>query len=110
MLCADDAAWLKTMEGYYQSEVVHILTSITDILNEQPNLKFNWVPLKIQRFQLRNSQAEIGFFQRWWQDATEAQKASWRRFVDRKQVEFICGGFVQHDEAVTDYEAMINQV
>jgi hypothetical protein len=37
-----DAGWLKTFEQYYETEVVHILTTVTNSLAQHDHLVFNW--------------------------------------------------------------------
>jgi len=64
------------------------------------------------------------YFQRWWDQQTAERQAQFKTLVDNKQVEFILGGkfllvscalltsagWCMNDEAVTHYEAEINQM
>jgi len=49
------------------------------------------------------------FFTRWWREQTEATKDLVRKLVDNGQLDFVNGGYVQHDEAAAHYVAMIDQ-
>ena len=49
------------------------------------------------------------FFTRWWQEQTEEIKDLVRKLVDNGQLDFVNGGYVQHDEAAAHYVAMIDQ-
>ena len=49
------------------------------------------------------------FFTRWWREQTDSTKALVRKLVDRGQLDFVNGGYVQHDEAAAHYVAMIDQ-
>lgn len=49
------------------------------------------------------------FFTRWWQEQTDDIKDLVRKLVDRGQLDFVNGGYVQHDEAAAHYVAMIDQ-
>lgn len=49
------------------------------------------------------------FFTRWWREQTTATKDLVRKLVDNGQLDFVNGGYVQHDEAAAHYVAMIDQ-
>ena len=49
------------------------------------------------------------FFSRWWKLQSAARKDDIRMLVYRGQLEFVNGGWVQHDEAAAHYVAMIDQ-
>ena len=49
------------------------------------------------------------FFVRWWSEQPDAIKAGVKKLVQSGQLEFINGGYVQHDEAAAHYVAMIDQ-
>ena len=49
------------------------------------------------------------FFTRWWQEQSEDTKDLVRKLVDGGQLDFVNGGYVQHDEAAAHYVAMIDQ-
>ncbi|KAL2939655.1 hypothetical protein RDABS01_033813 [Bienertia sinuspersici] len=78
----DDAGWLKTVDQYY-------------VGSNTPFRKFIYV--------------EQAFFERWWREQSEAIKDIVKDLVKSGQLEFINGGMVMHDEAVTHYIDMIDQ-
>ena len=49
------------------------------------------------------------FFTRWWREQTAATKDLVRKLVNNGQLDFVNGGYVQHDEAAAHYVAMIDQ-
>ena len=49
------------------------------------------------------------FFTRWWREQTKATKDLVQKLVDNGQLDFVNGGYVQHDEAAAHYIAMIDQ-
>lgn len=53
---------------------------------------------------------EQGFFTRWWDSATLDQRNNVRQFVKEGRWEFAVGGWVMPDEAVADYEAVIDSM
>ena len=49
------------------------------------------------------------FFTRWWREQSQSTKALVQKLVDSGQLDFVNGGYVQHDEAAAHYVAMIDQ-
>jgi hypothetical protein len=49
------------------------------------------------------------FFSAWWRRQSPAVQADVARLVAAGQLDFINGGWVQHDEAAAHYAAMIDQ-
>jgi alpha-mannosidase len=49
------------------------------------------------------------FFSAWWYRQTPAVQAVVRELVAAGRLDFINGGWVQHDEAAAHYAAMIDQ-
>lgn len=49
------------------------------------------------------------FFTRWWREQTTATKDLVQKLVNNGQLDFVNGGYVQHDEAAAHYVAMIDQ-
>ncbi|KAL0047195.1 hypothetical protein WJX82_009185 [Trebouxia sp. C0006] len=99
----DDSGWLKTMDQYYYGSnnkiqlaaVQYILDTVVQALDANPDRKFVY--------------GEMSFFTRWWREQTEATKDLVRKLVDNGQLDFVNGGYVQHDEAAAHYVAMIDQ-
>eukprot|EP00003_Mantamonas_plastica_P005509 TRINITY_DN1441_c1_g2_i4.p1 TRINITY_DN1441_c1_g2~~TRINITY_DN1441_c1_g2_i4.p1 ORF type:complete len:1388 (-),score=486.72 TRINITY_DN1441_c1_g2_i4:112-4029(-) len=91
-----DPGWLSTFEGYFEREVKMILDNVVDALFKNPKRKFNW--------------AEISFFSLWYDALSDFQKNRVKQLVQRGQLEFVHGGWVQNDEANAHYDAVITQV
>ena len=99
----DDSGWLKTYLQYYWGDAQHIqvagvktiLDSVVDALVANPSRKFSF--------------AEMSFFMPWWRQQSDAKKALVRTLVAQGRLDFVNGGFVQHDEAGAHYVAMIDQ-
>lgn len=56
-----------------------------------------------------NSSCLQSFFTRWWREQTTATKELVQKLVHKGQLDFVNGGYVQHDEAAAHYVAMIDQ-
>ncbi|XP_024023141.1 probable alpha-mannosidase At5g13980 isoform X2 [Morus notabilis] len=99
----DDVGWLKTIDQYYvgsnnsiqAASVQNVLDSIVPALLADKNRKFIYV--------------EQAFFQRWWDEQSEAVQSTVKRLVSSGQLELINGGMCMHDEAATHYVDMIDQ-
>lgn len=99
----DDSGWLKTFLQYYWGDqqqiqsagVQYILDSIVDALMQDDRRRFSY--------------AEMSFFMIWWQQQDEGRKEVVRELVKQRRLDFVNGGFVQHDEAASHYVAMIDQ-
>jgi hypothetical protein len=91
-----DPGWLDTFERYYQKDVSHILSGVLTQLWADRNRRFIW--------------AEISFFKRWWITQNHENRERFKTLVQRGQLEFIGGGWVQNDEANPTLESVVNQV
>lgn len=91
-----DAGYRESFEGYYQSQVRHILDTVIEALADDEKRRFVW--------------EEVSFFSRWWQDSSDGQKSSVKGLVAGKQLELIGGGWVMHDEAVNNAYSIVNQM
>jgi hypothetical protein len=103
-----DAAYKKTVDEYYQTEVRHILDSVVDALEFDRNRRFVW--------------SEVIFLTKWWQDrrTTSTQRQAFQRLLggdgndddgsSTRQLELVGGGWVMHDEAIVRYDSMIHQM
>ena len=84
-----DAGYRKTFNDYYKSQVHSILDTVLQALTEDKRRKFVW--------------EEVSFLSKWWtNDASSDQKATMRQLLSEERLEFIGGGWVMHDEAVTN--------
>mmetsp|Transcript_31306 Transcript_31306/g.88754 ORF Transcript_31306/g.88754 Transcript_31306/m.88754 type:complete len:682 (-) Transcript_31306:2131-4176(-) len=99
-----DAGWLKTVDQYYagtnnsihEAGVQYIFDSVFSALQQSPDRKFTL--------------CEVGFFQRWWVQQDERRKAAFRLLVKDGRIQWVNGGWVQHDEAITHYVGMVDQM
>ena len=100
----DDVGWLKTVDEYYygannsiqHAGVQYILDSVIPQLVADPSKRFIYV--------------EIAFFERWWNEQSEATQAKVKTLVAEKRLEFINAGWCMNDEAATHYNAIIDQM
>ncbi|KAF6264318.1 hypothetical protein COO60DRAFT_1634484 [Scenedesmus sp. NREL 46B-D3] len=99
----DDSGWLKTFEQYYwgtrqdiqMAGVQYVLSTVVQALLDNTDRKFSY--------------AEMSFFTRWWHLQPRRVHEQVRQLVASGQLDFVNGGFVQHDEAAAHYAAMIDQ-
>jgi lysosomal alpha-mannosidase len=91
-----DPGWLMTVDEYYYNRVKAILDTVTDNLIQYPERKFVW--------------AEVSFFSKWWAQQTPLKQAQFRQLLTNKQWEWMIGGWVMSDNAVTTYSANIDQM
>jgi alpha-mannosidase len=99
----DDPGFLKTVDEYYfgannsiaPGAVQYVMDSVLACLEANPNRTFAY--------------GEQAFFQRWWREQDSDTQARMKKVVAQGQIEFVNGGWVQHDEATTYYVSMIDQ-
>ena len=53
---------------------------------------------------------EIAFFERWWNEQSDAMQADVTKPVQEKRLEFVNAGWCMNDEAATHYNAIIDQM
>jgi len=98
----DDVGWLKTVDEYYaglnntiqHASVRHILESTVESLLKDPSRRFIYV--------------EQAFFQRFFNERTDAEKAVVRQLVAEGRLSFVNGGWSMHDEGTTSYVDMVD--
>ena len=98
-----DTGWLKTVDQCYMGSnntiqhaaVQYILDSVVNSLLLHPERKFTW--------------AEQAFFQRWWDEQGAQVRGAVRQVVANGQLQFVDGGWTQHDEGCTHFTEMIDQ-
>lgn len=98
-----DVGWLKTIDQYFTGSnntiqlagVEYILSSLARSLDENRD-----------RTAVYN---EVAFFARWWRGAPAPMRDRIRRAVSSGQLEFVNGGWCQHDEAAAHYVGMLDQ-
>ncbi|KAK9903926.1 hypothetical protein WJX75_000663 [Coccomyxa subellipsoidea] len=104
----DDAGWLRTfLQYYYGSQIYknnndqemggvqYTLDTAFAALLTNPNRKFTY--------------SDMAFFLKWWEEQSDASKKVVAQLVTNGQLDFVNGGYVQHDEAAAHYVAMIDQ-
>jgi len=85
---------LKTVDGYFDDQVTHILTTVTESLHADRNRTFIW--------------SEVKWLSMWWPTQTDATKDAFRGIVQRGQLEFVGAGWSQHDEVTPHYSDQIS--
>ncbi|EFA77646.1 alpha-mannosidase [Heterostelium album PN500] len=91
-----DAGWLQTFEEYYDNKVYSILDSVISELKKDHSKRFIW--------------SEISFFRKWWDNQKQQIKDSVHDLVESGRFEFIGGGWVQNDEAVSNIDDVMDQI
>ena len=91
----DDVGWQVTVDEYYDPTVRNIISTVVHQLSLNPARRFIYV--------------EQAFFQRWWREQNDTQRALTQKLVAAGQLEFINGGWCMHDEAGTHYVDMVDQ-
>lgn len=91
-----DAGYRKSFSDYYNSEVKYILSSVMEALDSDPKKTFVW--------------EEISFFSVWWREISEEERSRVKYLIKTGQLEFIGGGWVMHDEAVTSAYGIVEQM
>lgn len=98
-----DTGWEKTVDQYFygannsiqHAGVQYIFDSVVSELARNPERRF--------------VEVEQAFFQRWWAQQGEEQRALVRRLVSEGQLEFLNGGWCMHDEAAPHFADMVDQ-
>ena len=73
-------------------EIEEILTTVIQSLLKNPKRTFIW--------------AEISYFEWWYREQSSEVQEQVKQLLQRKQLEFVTGGWVQTDEANTQLYAM----
>ncbi|CAG9536717.1 unnamed protein product [Cercopithifilaria johnstoni] len=98
----NDPGWIKTIDQYYYGSqkvktatgVQYILNTVMDELEKDESKRFAW--------------CETSFLWRWLVDYKQMKRL--QKLVQKGQIEFIGGGWVQNDEAVAYYVDIIDQM
>ncbi|TNN71928.1 Epididymis-specific alpha-mannosidase [Liparis tanakae] len=92
-----DVGWVYTIQESMHAYAANVYTSVTEELSKAADRRFIAV--------------EQEFFRLWWDAvATDSHKKQVRQLVKEGRLEFIIGGQVMHDEAVTDLDDEILQM
>ncbi|GAB2288779.1 Alpha-mannosidase 2x [Dionaea muscipula] len=92
----NDPGWKLTIEQYYEKQSRRILDTIVETLSKDARRKFIW--------------EEMSYLQRWWRDASDSKKETFKNLVSNGQLEIVGGGWVMNDEANSHYYAIIEQM
>ncbi|XP_022060114.1 epididymis-specific alpha-mannosidase [Acanthochromis polyacanthus] len=92
-----DVGWVYTIQESMHAYASNVYTSVTEELSKAKDRRFIAV--------------EQEFFRLWWDTvASDSHKKQVRQLVKEGRLEFIIGGQVMHDEAVTDLDDEILQM
>lgn len=92
-----DVGWVYTIQESMRAYAANVYTSVTEELSKVKDRRFIAV--------------EQEFFRLWWDNvASDSHKKQVRQLVKEGRFEFIIGGQVMHDEAVTDLDDEILQM
>ncbi|XP_023375070.1 epididymis-specific alpha-mannosidase isoform X1 [Otolemur garnettii] len=92
-----DVGWVYTVQESMRAYAANVYTSVVEELTRGQQRRFISV--------------EQEFFRLWWDSvASDQQKHQVRHLVDEGQLEFVIGGQVMHDEAVTHFDDQILQL
>ncbi|KAM7224690.1 hypothetical protein CapIbe_024225 [Capra ibex] len=92
-----DVGWLHTVQESMQAYVTNVYNSVVEELILEKKRRFIAV--------------EQEYFRLWWDGvASDEQKGQVRQLVAEGRLEFVLGGQVMHDEAVTHFDDQILQL
>ena len=91
-----DPGWLQTYDNYYSRSVRGILNTVVGSLIESPNRTFAW--------------SEVCYFARWYAETSARRRRDVRALVTAGRLEFVGGGWVQHDEALPTVGAALDNM
>uniref|UniRef100_A0A8C8ZV26 Alpha-mannosidase n=1 Tax=Prolemur simus TaxID=1328070 RepID=A0A8C8ZV26_PROSS len=92
-----DVGWVYTVQESMRAYAANVYTSVVEELSRGQQRRFIAV--------------EQEFFRLWWDGvASDQQKHQVRRLLDEGRLEFVLGGQVMHDEAVTHFDDQILQL
>ncbi|XP_063392346.1 lysosomal alpha-mannosidase-like [Cydia fagiglandana] len=98
-----DAGWVKTYDQYYYGSKPTISTANVQLI-------FHSVLSELLHDKRRKfTFSEVSYFWRWWKEQRPATRATFRGLVQEGRVEFAGGGWVQGDEATTDFLMILDQ-
>jgi alpha-mannosidase len=89
-----DVGWINVANYYYTEHCSKILSTVIQLLEEDPRRKFAW--------------SESYWISEYIKEHPDS-KARLKNLIDSGQIEIVGGGWVQHDEALTDFESIAKQ-
>ena len=90
----DDVGFHRTVDQYFEEQVVWIYDTVIQQLSENPQRKFIFV--------------EMAFMRRWWERQNNQIKNQTRRLLHAGQLEIVNGGWSMADEADTTMRGQLN--
>ena len=91
-----DAGWIETIDWYYDNKIRNIFKNVIKQLEDDHSLTFVW--------------ADTNFLHQWYESQNSKTQKKFRKIVERGQIEFTGGGWVQNDESLSDIKSIINQM
>jgi len=91
-----DVGWQSTFDDLGRLNVSRILDTVTTSLMENKDRRFSW--------------SEVAFLEYWWKRQTPVTQAAFKELIKNGQIEFVDGGWSQHDMGCTDYDGMFNNM
>ncbi|CAG9324133.1 MAN2A2_7 [Blepharisma stoltei] len=91
-----DLGWLHTIDWYYQNKVKSIFHTITTLLAEDKDRKIVW--------------SETSYLKMWMEGQDLEMQEAMKSLIKNGQIEIVGGGYVQNDEANTDFDMVIRQI
>lgn len=91
-----DVGWLQTVDEIYRTIVKNIYNTTIRALDKNHQRRF--------------VAAESAYFSRWWNEQSDETQRMVRDMVTSGRLQFVGGGWVQNDEAVPHYTAIIDQM
>eukprot|EP00516_Mucochytrium_quahogii_P001594 CAMPEP_0203752564 /NCGR_PEP_ID=MMETSP0098-20131031/6475_1 /ASSEMBLY_ACC=CAM_ASM_000208 /TAXON_ID=96639 /ORGANISM=" , Strain NY0313808BC1" /LENGTH=1279 /DNA_ID=CAMNT_0050642793 /DNA_START=152 /DNA_END=3988 /DNA_ORIENTATION=- len=91
-----DAGFRETSDACFEGTVSTILPKVLDQLDNDVHRRFVW--------------AETFYFRKWYDELNQRDKERVRRVVKDGQLEFVGGGIVEHDEALTTWSSVVEQL
>nr|XP_037875476.1 lysosomal alpha-mannosidase isoform X2 [Bombyx mori] len=98
-----DAGWVKTFDEYYYGTKTSISSANVQLIYHSVISELLYD--KKRKFTF----SETSYFWRWWKEQRPVTRSTFRSLVQEGRVEFAGGGWVQNDEATSDYLQIIDQ-
>uniref|UniRef100_A0A0K0DY09 mannosyl-oligosaccharide 1,3-1,6-alpha-mannosidase n=1 Tax=Strongyloides stercoralis TaxID=6248 RepID=A0A0K0DY09_STRER len=92
----NDPGWLKTFENYYNDQVDFILSTVTDFIIKNDDMRFIY--------------AEMSFLEKYWDKKNSTEREKIKQLVKDGKIEIVTGGWVMTDEANSHYFAQIMEL
>ncbi|KAG5669807.1 hypothetical protein PVAND_000100 [Polypedilum vanderplanki] len=89
----NDPGWLYTFDEYYEKQTKNIFENMLKYLTKNEKLKLIW--------------AEIVYFSKWFDSLDEISKEKVKMLIERKQLDFVTGGWVMPDEAASHWYSVL---